>query len=310
MENKIKVAIIIINFNTPSDTVECLESLKKCTIPNELEIKTILVDNGSSDDSVDIFQEKFAEVELIPISNNLGFSGGNNVGIKSAMEWGVDWVLLLNSDTFVHDDFWKKSKNYLIAENNKIGSALVYFAPGFEFHKDRYDKKDLGKVIWYAGGKIDWKNVFGSHPGVDEVDHGQYKEIVKVDYTTGAAMFIGSKVIEKIGLLNDDFFLYLEDLEYCVRANKAGFDIELWPEIKVWHKVSASSGGIGSKLNDYFITRNRLLLGYIYSPIRTKFALFRQAITMLITGTREQKLAIRDFLTHKLGKGSFFENRK
>lgn len=310
MEDKIKVAVIIINFNTPSDTVECLNSLKKCTLPDRYEVRTILVDNGSSDDSLEIFQEKFAEVDLIPVATNLGFSGGNNVGIKAANQWGADWVLLLNSDTYVAPNFWKTTTKYLTKKTDKIGSALIYFAPGFEFHKERYEKNQLGKVIWYAGGKIDWDNVLGSHPGVDEVDTGQYSSAKQVDYATGAAMFIGRDVIDKIGVLNDDFFLYLEDLEYCVRASRAGYKIELWPEIKVWHKVSASSGGIGSRLNDYFITRNRLLFGFLYSPIRTKLALTRQAILLFATGTKEQKMAVADFFTHRLGRGSFFDNRK
>jgi GT2 family glycosyltransferase len=140
-----KLGIVIVNFNTPSETTECLESLKKCHKPSDLEIKTILVDNGSSDDSVSVFQERYPEVNLIVLENNTGFAGGNNVGLRQAMEEEMDWYMLLNSDTEVPNTFLKDNYRVLSKTKFDVFSPKIYFAANFEFHKERYVKSDLGK---------------------------------------------------------------------------------------------------------------------------------------------------------------------
>lgn len=299
-----KLAIVVLNYNTPSDTIECLKSLKNCPQPKNMILKTIVVDNGSTDDSVDLISKRYPEVKMIENIQNKGFAGGNNSGIRAALDENPTHILLLNPDTYVHKDFFKKL--YTSAINNpKVGilSPLIYFAKGFEFKK-RYKKNQLGKVIWYAGGKFDWDNILGPNDHVDEVDKGQFRKPMETDFATGACMLIRRNVIDEIGLLNENYFLYLEDVEFCHRARMKGWRIMFDPRPKIYHKVSQSSG-IGSPLNDYFITRNRLILGMKYAKIRTKFALFREAIKKLLIGTPAQKKAVKDFFLLRRGKGSW-----
>lgn len=299
-----RLAVVILNYNTPGDTIACLKSLKQAKLPKGLHVETTLVDNASTDDSVDLIKSKFPEVRLIENITNQGFAGGNNVGIKAALEENPTHILLLNPDTLVDQDFFVSILNSAIT-NPKVGivTPLIYFAKGYEFHQ-KYAKSELGKVVWSAGGQLDWANVYGTNAHVDEVDKGQFKQIKDTDFATGACMLIRRQVIDQIGLLNQNYFLYLEDLEFCQRAKRAGWRIVFDPSIKIWHKVSQSSG-IGSSLNDYFITRNRLLFGLRYAPLRTKLALLREAIRFLISGRPAQKTAVADFFTFKLGRGSF-----
>lgn len=299
-----KLAIIILNYNTPADTVACLRSIQKAVIPNDLILETTLVDNASTDDSVDIFKKSFPEVKLVENISNLGFAGGNNSGIKAALSEDPTHVLLLNPDTLVDKDFFKHLHKSAIS-NPHVGilTPLIYFAKGYEF-KDNYKKDQLGKVIWSAGGLLDWDNIYGSNAHVDEVDTGQFKEAMDTDFATGACMLIRRAVINQIGLLNEDYFLYLEDLEYCQRAKKKGWRIVFDPSLKIWHKVSQASA-IGSPLNDYFITRNRLIFGMTYARFRTKFALLREATRFAFNGRPPQKTAVKDFLTLNLGRGSW-----
>ena len=299
-----RLAVVILNYNTPGDTVACLKSLKQARLPKGLHVETTLVDNASTDDSVDLIKSKFPEVRLIENITNQGFAGGNNVGIKVALDENPTHILLLNPDTTVEEDFFVSIFNSAIT-NPKVGilTPLIYFAKGYEYHK-KYTKSELGKVVWSAGGKLDWANVYGTNAHVDEVDKGQFKQIEDTDFATGACMLVRRQVIDQIGLLNQNYFLYLEDLEFCQRAKRAGWRIVFDPSVKLSHKVSQASG-IGSPLNDYFITRNRLLFGIRYAPFRTKFALLREAIRFLISGRPAQKTAVADFFTFKLGRGSF-----
>lgn len=303
-----KISLIILNYNCPADTLDCLKSVKAAHTPRDLTLHTIVVDNASSDDSIHLISKKYPEVQLIESYKNLGFAGGNNLGIKAAMEGKPDLLILLNPDTIIHPNFFKDLVKSAIRKR-KVGvmSPLIYFASGFEFHQDRYKKSELGKVIWYAGGLIDWQNVFGSHAHVDEVDHGQFKKAEPTGFATGACMVIKPAVINQIGYLNQNYFLYLEDLEFCQRARQAGWQIYFDPHPKLWHKVSQSTGGIGGSLNDYFITRNRLLFGLRFASFRTKLALIRQAATQLFSGTPAQKQAITDLLSFRLGKGTFLK---
>jgi len=168
------------------------------------------------------------------------------------------------------------------------------------------DTEMTAKVIWYAGGQIDWQNVYGSHLGVNEVDHGQFEAVEETDFVTGCLLITKKDVLKKVGLLDEKYCLYHEDTDFNLRVKKAGYKILIDPRIKLWHKVAQSSG-IGSPLNDYFLTRNRLVLGMDYASLRTKLALLREAVKKLLIGTKAQKIAIWDFFTHHLGKGSWLK---
>lgn len=237
------VYIILLNYNGYKDTIECLESLEKITYKN---YRIVVVDNASIDGSEKIIKNKFPEHIFIQAGSNLGFSGGNNVGIKYALQQGTDYVLLLNNDTIVEPDFLEP----LVEEAEKsdqigiMGGKINYY----------YDKN----IIWSAGGYISDIKGCGYHYGIKEVDEGQYDEKREVTFLTGCIQLIKREVLEKVGLYDEDYFLYFEDVDYCYRTIKNNFKLVYVPTSKIYHKISASTGD-ESSLALYYNHRNRLL---------------------------------------------------
>ncbi len=294
------VSIVIVNWNGKRDTGHCLSSLGKLR-RRGMKLHVVVVDNGSTDDSVKQLGKAFPKVTCITLNTNLGFTGGNNIGITYAMKYGSDYVWLLNNDTIVHPNALCLVDAFA-DEHVGISGSKIYFAPGHEYHKDRYSEKERGNVFWYAGGSIDWANMYASHRGVDEVDRGQYDTIETTPFITGCSMMIKRNVIEEIGLLDEKYYLYLEDLDYGLRAKRAGFHLLYYPKSIIWHVNAGSSGGAGNPLHDYYITRNRLLVGMRYAPMRTRLALLREALGFLYGTNREKQRAVRDFLLGKWGR--------
>ena len=300
-----KIAIIVLNWKQPKLTIETITSLLKIK-HDSFDYEIILVDNGSPDDSIKIFNQEYKNNKLIKILNtksNLGYAGGNNFGINYALKNNFDFLILLNNDVLVDPNFL----NELLKESNNydILGPKIYFAPGFEFHKDRYQKKDLGKVIWAIGGQMDWNNIYGSNIGIDQVDQGQFNKIInKVDFISGCCLMASRKVFEKIGKLDENYFMYLEDVDFCQRAKKAGFKMACIPKSIIWHVNSGSTSGPGD-LQNYFITRNRIYFAYKYAKIRTKFAIFRESFKIFFSKSKWQKQAVIDVYNHKMNKGSW-----
>ncbi len=326
-----KVSIIVLTWNGKKDTLECLKSLAKLTIKN-FQLEIVVVDNASTDETaaaVKEFSRKFASatnktsrkekervaqirvnsrtpaIKYIKNRTNLGFAEGNNVGMRYAIKKDADYVMLLNNDTYVDKnlvtDLIKEFKKYPTAG---VLSPKIYFAKGFEFHKDRYKKNELGQVIWYAGGDIDWDNVYGSNHGVDKVDKGQFEKVSDTDFATGCCMFFRSEVLKKVGLFDKRYFAYLEDADLSQRIKNAGWRVLYTPNAYLWHKVGQALG-IGSERNDYYITRNRLLFGIKHSSLRTKFALIRESIKLLLKGRKWQSIGVRDYYLGRFEEGSW-----
>lgn len=284
-----KTAIIIVNYNGEKDTNELLDSLEKIkTDGNSLEI--YIIDNASTK-NID-YSERTFTCHYQKNSKNLGFASANNQGIKLALKNGADFICLLNNDTIVDPNFLQNSIPSF--EDGKIGiaSPKIYFYPGREFHKERYKDEDKGKVIWYAGGLIDWENIYCSHRGVDEVDSGQYDQESETDFATGCCMFIKKDVIEKIGFLDEEYFAYFEDVDFCQRAKKAGYKIMYEPYSVIWHKNASSSGGSGSRLQFFLQERNRLLFGFKYAKMKVKFHLLAKFFTFLFSKNYKISLSL------------------
>jgi len=304
--------IIVLNWNRPSLTIECLQSLQNIN-STKFNTKILIVDNGSDDNSVKLFRAHLQSKRFKPLKNitaeiietgvNHGFAGGNNYGIRYALERKADYLILLNNDTTVDKNFAKEMLEVLI-ESEDVGFVCpkIYFSHGFEFKN--YDKSDVGKVIWSVGGEFDWANVYGSNRGVDQVDHGQFDQIAEVDFASGACFATTKEVLKKCGLLDENYFMYLEDVDLSHRVKMSNYKILYSPKAVVWHKVSQSSS-IGGNLNDYFITRNRLLFGFRYASMRTKLALSRESIKYLIRGRKWQRKGVWDYYRKNLGKGSW-----
>ncbi len=309
----INIFVVILNWNRKRDTLECLESLSKTKISN-FKLTLLVVDNGSSDDSRIVikkylkklsFESKNINGLLLKNTTNLGFAAGNNVGLSYAMAKRADFVVVINNDTLVAEDIFEK---FLTFEKNHpdvgIFSPKIFFAPGYEFHKKRYKESDIGKVIWYAGGKIDWDNIYGKNIGVDKVDSGQFDKACEIDFATGACMIIRCSALSDVGLFDENYFMYLEDTDLSMRFRRKNWKIFFVPSMKIWHKVAQSSG-IGSDLNDYFITRNRLLFGSRYATFRTRSALFRESIRFVVRGRKWQRKGVVDYYLGKFDRGSW-----
>lgn len=303
------VVISLLNFNNKNDTLECVNSLAKIRI-NNFKLTIVVVDNASIENltTAELRRKLNPKVDLKLILNekNVGFSGGNNIAIEYALKNMADYVLILNNDTYVDQNFLIELLN--VSEKDKtVGIAVpkIYFAPGFEFHKDKYFQKEIGKVIWYAGGEMDWANLIGHHRGVNEVDRGEFNKIDKTEFATGCCMLIKKEVFEKIGLFDEKYFLYYEDSDLSMRTIEVGFKIVYVPNSKIWHKNAGSTGGSGSSLQDYFITRNRLMFAHKFASTRTKLALFKESMLLLIRGRKWQKKGVEDYYLGRFGKGSY-----
>jgi GT2 family glycosyltransferase len=233
---------------------------------------------------------------------NLGFAGGFNRGIKYAKEWGADYILLINNDTLLPDSEVLKKMIDVLRNNKKVAlvSPKIYFAPKFEFFKDKYTEENEGKVIWYAGGYFDWANIRSIHRGIDEVDSGQFDLTEKTDFTTGCCVLLKSEIVEKVGYFNEKLFAYYEDNDWVERIKKIGYEQWYIGSTFIYHKVSRTAV-IGSNWSDYLITRNRLWFGFKYASFRTKLALTREAVRQLINGRKAQKEGIIDFIKGRWG---------
>jgi len=303
-----KAAVIILTTNALAMTKEELSDVAKLETKG-LKATCVVVDNDSSDGTeaaLKNYRLPNMDYRFIQSGANLGFAGGNNVGIKYALKNKFDYVLLLNNDVILAKDLLVKLVSFM-EENPRAGlvSPKMYFAKGYEFHKDRYKVSELGKVFWYAGGIIDRKNAYFFHRGVDEIDRGQYDRIESTDFANGACVLIRRAVLTKVGLLDASFFLYCEDADFSEKAKKAGFEIYYYPKTAMWHKVSASTGGSGSPSNDYFLIRNRFYFARRYLPFRTKLAVIKDTLRLIITGRIWQKRGALDALLGRKGMGSW-----
>ena len=297
-----KIAIVILHFVNKKQTINCLESVKQLEVKG-LRLKTIVVDN-SEKEHLDDLKDKFNDFVFLKTDGNLGYAAGNNLGIKAALKENVDFVFIVNNDTILD----KKILVELVKASSldeKIGilGPKIYFAPGYEFHKERYQAKDQGRIIWYVGGLIDWQNIVASHRGVDEVDYGQYDTPGETDFVSGCAMFVKKEVFEKIGLFDKRFFLYWEDVDFCQKAKKVGFGVTYIPQAKLWH-ANAGSSEVGGDLHDYYMTRNRLLFGMKYASFKTRLALIKESFKILRQGRPWQRIGVKDFYLRKFGQGS------
>lgn len=297
--SKIKVSIIILTINSKNMLLNMLENVSKLQT-FDLEATCIVVDNGSTDGTKDIatnYKVPNMKYKFIETGKNLGFAGGNNVGIRQSLKSKSDYTVIVNDDVVMQKDFLLKMVKFM-EENPKTGiaSPKIYFT------------KDGKEVIWYAGGNIDWNNIYASHRGVDEVDNGQYNKSISTDSASGACMIINNGVFKKVGLLDEGFYLYWEDADFSQRVKRSGFEVVYAPVTYIWHKVSASGGGIGSKSNDYFLVRNRLSFAFRYAKPRTKFAVLRDTIRLSLFGRGWQKLGALHALIGKKGAGPWVKS--
>lgn len=299
-----KIVISILHYNNNEDTINCLKSLLELNLSG-LEIETYVLDNGSKRGLV-LEESSFSKLNLVVLrdSVNWGFTGGHNRIYEKVQDKKFDYFLLLNNDSLMERECLRVMAEKI--KDEEVGAVVpkIYFTKGMEFHKDRYMEQESGKVLWYAGGFIDWDNVQSKHKGIDEVDRGQYDTEEEIDFATGACLLIKKEVIKKFGLFDERYFLYFEDADLSQKILKGKYKILYVPNAVLWHNNAGSSGS-GSSLHDYYLTRNRMLFGMKYAPLKMKVLLVRESIRLIISGREWQKKGIGDFYLSKFGMGSF-----
>ncbi|MCK4401044.1 glycosyltransferase [bacterium] len=238
------VFIIILNHHGKEDTIECLESIKAQTYDN---YKVCIVDNASTDGSQEHFKKHYPWLILIENKANLGFAEANNIAIRQAMKMKFDSVLLLNNDTKIAPDMLNE-----LIKPIKINSTIGIIGPKMYY----YNKQN---TLWFAKGKMNWKTGVTSHIGGMKQDYGQYDEICDSDFISGCALLIHRNVISEIGLMDERYFYYQEDIDYCTKAIKAGFKCIVAPRAKLRHKIARTSGGSENPFGAFFKPRNRII---------------------------------------------------
>lgn len=287
----IKHAVVLVNYKIASDTIVCVKSIQQTKDAPHI----IVVDNGSDPQVIQELRDACPGLDIVVVGANVGFSIGNNIGIKKALKMGAKVVYILNNDTEVDPNLFFRAYRY-VAGKNRIAGGKIYYAKGYEFHDEQ---KNHGNILWYAGGYFDWTSVIARHFGVDEVDHGQYDKIRPVDFITGCFIAVPKQVFQKIGLLDEPFFLYLEDTDFCLHAKSQGIEVMYNPNLVVYHRNSSSTVA-GSPLVDYYITRNRFFIGKRYGSFRLRFALLREAL-FRNWGSPIRRMAFFDYITGRMG---------
>jgi GT2 family glycosyltransferase len=291
------VVIIVLNWNGLQDTMECLRSLESLEYEN---YHVMVVDNASSDGSVDVIRREFPSVELIANEANLGFAGGNNVGIKKALEGGAGYVLLLNNDTIVEPDFLAGMVDVAESDDSigMVGPKICYFA-------------DPSK-IWAIGGSV---NMYTGRIGNmnDKADQSLFHGTVYVNYVTGCALLARSEVVKKIGVLDEDYFLYFEDTDWNMRARNAGYRAVIDCDVRILHKSGMAVQKIKGS-NYYYMARNIPLFVSRNGRLRQKIVFFplfflrygAAYLLHLIDGNKDKSryifMGLRDFIGKRYGR--------
>jgi GT2 family glycosyltransferase len=272
------VSVVILNWNGKQDTLECLTSVMRMDYPS---VDVIVVDNGSIDGSAAAIRATFPDVTLLETGSNLGYAGGNNVGMRYAMEHGAQYVLLLNNDTVVDGALVRE----FIGAAETLGDGAILSAQIY-FHAEP-------ETLWYAGGRVVPSTGNTYHEGFQSParTHG-HEGIAQTDYASGCAFFVSTRLLSRIGLFDERFFLLYEETDLCYRARDIGAKCYVVPRAKVWHKVSVSFGGANSPSYIYFWSRNRLLWAEKHLSWRRLLRLYIHVTRATLTRLRPPRLRL------------------
>jgi len=258
------IGIITINYNQYPQTKEFLNSLN---LTSQAKNAWVYIADVSSKKKP-ILNQDYKFKLTVEDKENKGYAFGVNCGLNFFLKNNFDKFCVVNNDILFDKNFLKAVEKTF----NKAGAfgGKIYYEKGFEYHKNHYQEKDLGKVLWYAGGYFDWKNALTIHRGVDQVDKGQYDKFEETEFITGCLFCFNKKVLQEVGFWDERYFLYFEDADYSLRVQKKGFKLFYNPKIVIWHKNAQSTDGSGSKIHQKYQRRNRLIFGLKYAPFKTK----------------------------------------
>jgi GT2 family glycosyltransferase len=240
--NPPRLVVVVLNWNNAPDTLRCLDALAASDYEG---FEVVVVDNASTDGSVAILRERQPNLALLENGENLGYAGGNNVGIQYALDRGAGYVLLLNDDSVVAPDAL---------------SALMAAAedhPDVGFLGPKVLSLEEPSRLLSAGGILD-RECRSSHRGGGEPDEGQFDELAEVDWLSGCALLVSREAVRRVGMLDPAFFAYHEDVEWCYRGRQAGLHVLFVPGARVWHPDTRVQQ-LDSPLVTYYMARNSLL---------------------------------------------------
>ena len=237
-----KVCVVILNWNGGDLTLRCLEDLRKSDYP---ELTCVIVDNGSTDGSIEAIAKAFPKIGIIRNSVNLGWAGGSNQGIAWGLAHGADYLLMLNNDAWADPAMI----SLLVAAAAKLQDQVVT-VPKI------YLGSDLTR-FWFVGGHVNfWTGLF-SNPAYNLIDDGRFDATRDVDYASGCCMLMPKRVVECVRGFDHTFVSYVEDVDWSIRCRSAGFRIVFCPTAKLWHDVSVT-GKKRPAMMRYYLTRNHL----------------------------------------------------
>ena len=251
------VAFVILNWNQFDLTADCLRSLQRQDYPN---YQVLIVDNGSTDGSGEMIRDQFPWTEVLILPENVGYAKGNNVGIRHVLLSSCEYIFLLNNDTEVASDML--SKLVAVAESTPkagiIGPTMYYFSPP--------------DVIWSGENHVEWRR--GAIRRVSMGDHVSNEmletlPVSEIDHVDSCAALVRRQVFESIGFMDEDYFISYVDIDFDIRAKRAGFKVLYVPDAMMWHKVSAAMGN-ASPMTTYYMTRNSLLFFWRHAPKQWK----------------------------------------
>jgi len=300
-EQHAHVAVVVLNWNAREETLACLESLAASDWPT---MTVIAVDNGSSQDIRSAVSERFPEAIIVCNSANLGFAGGMNAGLRRSLELGADYVLLLNNDTLVDTAMVRL---LVLAAGSRPDAGIV--CPLVLY-------RDAPDVILSAGLRCNLRRGYqGRALGMGARVSGEFTGVRPVDAPSGAAMLVSAEVVRNVGMLDEDLFLYGEDVEWSQRMRAAGLFVYVAADARLWHGLSVSSGGTYSPVGAYYQTRNSFVVSARYAPLRGMRAFVRSADILFanLAHTRRARRPLvnvravfagwRDYLRGRLGPG-------
>lgn len=291
--DSISVAAVVLNWKKPEATIACLDALGDC--------KAVVVDNNSGDDSLEVIRKIRPDVPLFALAENCGYAGGNNAGIAWALAQKCEWILLVNDDVVLAPG----SVQALIEIGQShpqagfVGPLVLHARPE--------------NLIQSAGGWMDarWRS---GHRGENQLDRGQFQQVENVPWLSGCALLVRSQMIREIGLLDERFFLYQEELEWCLRGRKAGWKALFVPQAKVWH-AGANPDAEPNPYVTYYMTRNHfLLLSKLHAGLLPWLDAIFQTLRTLLSWTIRPRWrskhahrdalwqALIDFLRHRWGR--------
>ncbi len=292
------VYAVILDANRCQDTVECLASLQQSDYPR---LKILLLDNATTDGTVKTVREQFPGVEILELAENKGYAGNNNVGLARALDYQADWIFILNDDVSLSPDCLRR-----LIEVGEADPKAGVLGPLVYHHSE-------ATVIQSAGGCLDehWQPM---HIGANQPDEGQYRTVREVDWVTGCSILVRRQALEQAGLMDERFFLYNEEVDFCYRIKQKGWKILLVPDAKLWHKGVQRDYRPSPNVS-YYTVRNLFLFqeksgAPLSARLYTWSSIIRRIISFSIRPRWKDKKAhrdaafqaLRDYLARRWGK--------